>query len=107
MSDSAPPDAIYDVYEIDEDGGGESIIGEADYSADGKLTLTGGDPSRAAYLEDVFARVNAKTVITELVAPPAQAEPTAVSSVSVARGDEGFFDALQSYLTKYYNLRLG
>jgi hypothetical protein len=50
---------------------------------------------------------DAKPQITELVAPPVKAEPTAVSSKSVARGDEGFFDALQTYLTKYYNLRLG
>jgi len=107
MSDAAPPAAIFDVYEIDDDDASETLIGEADYSADGMLTLTGGQPERAEYLRDVFTRVNAKPMISELVGPPKGAGQFAVSTKSVARGEAEFLDALQGYLMKYYGLRLG
>jgi len=107
MSDSAAPPDIFNVYEIAEEGGPDALIGEAEYAADGMLTLTGGLPDKADFLRDVFGRVNAKASLSKLIGPAPGAERFALGTETVTRDDPAFFDALQEYLTKYFGVRLG
>jgi hypothetical protein len=107
MSDTPEPVEQFDVYEIDEDDEEETLIGQAEFYSDGTLRLMSGEPERLEYVADVFSRVNAKPEIT-LKAPPAEEDdPLSLGAVTVARGDEGFLDAMQTYLLTYYGLRLG
>lgn len=110
MSDAQHPVETFDIYEVDDDDDAdEMLIGHAEYGSDGTLRLTGGDPERTDYLQGVLARVNAKPEIS-LKAPPAAEDADdrfALGAVTVARGEDGFLDALQTYLMTYYGLRLG
>lgn len=107
MSETAQPIERFDVYETDDDDEDEALVGEAELHGDFTLYVTGGSPEKAAYLTDIFTRVNAKPEISSKAPPPEDAGRFDLGAVTVKRGEEGFLDALQVYLMTYYGLRLG
>ncbi len=107
MSDSAAPGDIYNVYEVSDGAGPETRIGEAELDDTGLLTVTGGSADKVAFLSDVFARINAKPTLSKLAGLEPGAERFALGTETVKRDDPAFFDALQTYLTTYYGIRLG
>jgi hypothetical protein len=86
----------------------QTRIGEVEYSADGRLAVIDADPAFNAGLRAAVAALNSKAQIVELVPPDGPDTPRdAVSGRVTRRGDERFFEAMTSYLERYYGFTLG
>jgi hypothetical protein len=95
---------VYDEIE-EEDRDEECLIGLLRIHSDGRLELVAAEPERAAFLQQVTDRMNSKAEIAVHSEEP-PSEPFELPATTIERGDPRFPEALLTYVSSHYGLRI-
>lgn len=106
MSDTLPETTL-DLYRIDAETGDETLAGQAEYYADGRLVLLQAEPEFEAELRTAIDTINSKPRLVEMVPPEASETPFATGAQVTERGAPDFIQALDRYLRRYYGFGVG
>jgi hypothetical protein len=95
---------VYDEIE-EEDRDEDCLIGLMRVHSDGRLELIAAEPERAEFLQHVTDRMNSKPAITVHSEEP-PTEPFELPTTMIERGDPRFPEALLTYVSAHYGLRI-
>jgi hypothetical protein len=97
MSDERQPKHLTAIH-TDPDTGTQTVLGELQFGADSKLTLTAANAGYEKYLDEFVQRLNAKDVLNVKVGG---GKKFALGAEQYYRSDPNFFEGLRKYVQYY------
>jgi hypothetical protein len=105
MSETVAPISI-EILETSKETGEATVVGRGEYGPGGKVKLLAAREPHLEPLARAFQALNGKPTLPVEVPPEPGSPKFAVATRDVARDDEDFFEALQTYFKKYYGFDL-